>query len=65
MAIYDRSLGSRIFNALLIVFMVAVMFVTLFPFYHITIVSLSNGNAVLRGEVKLWPVQLTLTSFDL
>ena len=47
------SLGSRLFNVILIVMMLLIVFVTLFPFYHIFIVSLSNGNAVLRGEVTL------------
>ena len=41
------------------------VFATLYPFYYITVVSLSNGNAVLRGEVSLWPVGLTLDSYKL
>ena len=65
MSVYDKSLGSRLFDVLLILFMLGLIFVTLFPFYHITITSLSNGNAVLRGEVKLWPVQFTLAAYNL
>jgi putative aldouronate transport system permease protein len=65
MAIYDRSLGSRLFDAILTILMVLLIFITLYPFYHILIVSLSNGNAVLRGEVTFWPVQFTLESYKL
>lgn len=63
--IYDRSIGSRLFDILNIVFMIFVVFVTLYPFYHVAIVSLSDGNAVLRGEVGFFPVGLTLDSYKL
>lgn len=65
MAIYDKSFGSRLFDLILTVVMIFIIFVTLFPFYHILIVSLSNGNAVLRGEVRFWPVQFTLDAYKL
>jgi putative aldouronate transport system permease protein len=45
--------------------MIAIVCVTLFPFYHIALISLSNGNAVLRGEVKFLPVGFTLDSYRL
>lgn len=65
MTIQDKSLGSRLFDLILTVFMLAIVFVTLYPFYHILIVSLSEGTAVLRGEVRFWPVQPTLDSYRL
>jgi putative aldouronate transport system permease protein len=65
MGVYDKSFGSRAFDAILIVLMLLLVFITLFPFYHVFIVSVSNGNAVLRGEVKLWPVQLTAAAYRL
>jgi putative aldouronate transport system permease protein len=65
MVIRDRSLGSRLFDALLIVLMLLIIFLTLFPFYYIFIVSISNGNAVMSGAVKLWPVGITLDSYKL
>jgi putative aldouronate transport system permease protein len=45
--------------------MILIIFATLYPFYYITIVSLSNGNAVLRDEVRFWPVGFTLESYKL
>jgi len=63
--IYDRDLGSRLFDALNIIFMIFVVIVTLYPLYHIGIVSLSDGNAVLRGDVRFFPVGFTLDSYKL
>jgi putative aldouronate transport system permease protein len=62
---YDRTLGSKIFDWFNRLLMILIIFATLYPFYYITIVSLSNGNAVLRGEVHFWPVQPTLESYKL
>lgn len=65
MNVRDTSFGSRLFDALIISLMVIVVLATLFPFYQIAIISLSNGNAVLRGEVKLFPVGFTLDAYRL
>jgi putative aldouronate transport system permease protein len=62
---YDKTFASRLFDKINILLLILVIIATLYPFYYITIVSLSNGNAVLRGEVKLWPVGLTLESYRL
>jgi putative aldouronate transport system permease protein len=65
MTIQDKSLGSRLFDLLLAAFMLFVIFATLYPFYHILIVSLSDGSAVLRGAVRFWPVKPTLDTYKL
>jgi putative aldouronate transport system permease protein len=65
MNIRDTSWGSRLFDKINILLMIAIVCVTLFPFYHIALISLSNGNAVLRGEVKFLPVGFTLDSYRL
>jgi putative aldouronate transport system permease protein len=62
---YDKTLGSRIFDKVNIILLILVVVATLYPFYYITVVSLSNGNAVLRGEVQLFPVGFTLDSYKL
>ncbi len=62
---YDRTLSSRIFDWFNRFLMILIVFVTLYPFYYITIVSLSNGNAVMRGDVHFWPIQPTLESYKL
>ena len=65
MTSWDRGLGSRIFDVLNLALMIVVALVTLYPFYHITVISLSNGNAVLRGEVSFWPVGFTVRTYEL
>lgn len=62
---YDRTWASRVMDWIIYIVMILVILATLYPFYYITIVSLSNGNAVLRGEVRFWPVALTLESYKL
>jgi len=62
---YDNSLSSRAFDAVNVVLMLLLAVATLYPFYYMTIVSLSDGRAVLRGEVAFWPVGLTLDSYFL
>jgi putative aldouronate transport system permease protein len=56
---------SRAFDKLNVVLMVLLIVGTLYPFYYMIITSLSDGRAVLRGEVAFWPVRLTLDSYAL
>lgn len=63
--VYEKSASSRLLDTLITLIMILVVLATLYPFYYLTIVSLSHGNAVLRGDVRLWPVGLTLESYAL
>ena len=63
--IRDTSLGSRLFEAINVVILLVVLFVTLYPLYSMAIISISDGNAVLRGEVRLLPVGPTLETYKL
>ena len=59
----DKSFGARLFDKLNFVFMILVILATIFPLYYVAIISLSEGNAVLRGEVHLAPVGFTLKAY--
>ncbi len=65
MSVYDKSTGARLFDGLNALIMVLVVLATLYPLYYVAIVSLSNGNAVLRGEVNLLPVGFTVAAYKL
>jgi len=65
MVIRDKGFGSRLFDGFNTVFVVLLILATLYPFYHVAIVSLSDGNAVLRGEVSLFPVAFTFETYGL
>ncbi|WP_235885342.1 carbohydrate ABC transporter permease [Paenibacillus cymbidii] len=47
--------GSRLFDGLNAVIMLALVFATFYPLYYIFVVSVSNGSAVMRGDVAFWP----------
>ena len=55
--------ASRTFDAFNVVFMALFMFVTLYPFWYVVMVSLSDGRVVLAGKVSLWPVNFTLATY--
>ena len=63
--IRDKSLGSILFDVFIIVFMSLVVFATLYPFYYIAIVSISDGKMVTRGEITVIPRGITFESYKL
>lgn len=49
------SFGDKAFEIIVIVLVVAMCIMVIYPIYYMFIVSISSGNAVLRGEVTLLP----------
>ena len=45
------TVGEKIFTVLNYIFMVLLVFVTIYPVYYVLIASLSSGNAVSMGKV--------------
>lgn len=58
-----RSLGSKIFDVFNVILMLLLLLITLYPFWYVIIVSLSDGKAVLSGQVGLLPVNFTLDTY--
>jgi putative aldouronate transport system permease protein len=58
-----RSVPSRLFDAVNVVFMFLVMFVTLYPFWYALIGSLSDGFDFMKGGVYILPRVPTLFNF--
>lgn len=58
-----QSVGSRIFDVCNSLFMFFLLLITLYPFWYVVMVSLSNGKAVMAGRVSLWPVNATLATY--
>lgn len=63
MMVVDRSVGSRVFDAINLFILVLVGLSCLFPIVHLAAVSLSESSAVGGGLVSLWPVRFTLASY--
>ncbi|MFC4600504.1 carbohydrate ABC transporter permease [Cohnella hongkongensis] len=60
-----RGFGSHLFDGANVVFMLGLVFVTFYPIYYVLVVSLSDGHAVMRGEVAFWPKGLTFSTYKL
>ncbi len=61
--IRDRSLGSRVFNVANCVVMFIIMLITLYPLYYMTIISISHGLEVMKGNVTWLPKHITLDTY--
>ena len=62
--IENKSLGSKIFDALNVVFLVIVMLICIMPVWYVLCVSLSSREAVNAGKVAFWPVGFNLFSYQ-
>lgn len=58
-----RLNGSRIFDAWNSIFLAAVAILCIFPILNVLSISLSSSTAAAAGEVMLWPVEFTLSSY--
>ena len=58
-----RSTGSKVFDVFNVILMFLFLLITLYPFWYVVIVSLSDGKAVLSGLVALLPVNITLDTY--
>jgi putative aldouronate transport system permease protein len=57
------KIGSWAFDIFNIAFMCAVAFVCLLPIVNVLAVSFSSATKAAAGEVKLWPVEFTLSAY--
>lgn len=56
--------ADRIFNAANLIFWIIVLLIVLYPLYLIIIASVSDPDAVLAGEVLLWPKDFSLMGYQ-
>ncbi|MCS7461409.1 carbohydrate ABC transporter permease [Paenibacillus doosanensis] len=61
----QATLASRLLDGVIIVLLLALVFVTLYPIYYIFIVSISDGSAVNRGDVKWIPHDVTIEAYKI
>lgn len=62
---YEKGISSRLFDIINIMLMLFVIIATLYPLWHVAVISVSDGKAVMRGDVGLLPVDFTLDSYRL
>jgi putative aldouronate transport system permease protein len=61
---YKDSIGDRIFNIVNYTFNFFILVIVLYPLIYILSASFSDPNAVLTGQVWLWPVSLSLEGYQ-
>ena len=57
------SAGDKVFYAINTIFLALMAIIVIYPLYFIVIASISDPDAVLGGQVILYPVQITLDGF--
>lgn len=58
-----KSLGSKIFDVFLIVFMVFFSFIMVYPFYNQLVISLNEGIDAARGGLYFFPREFTFENY--
>ena len=58
-----RSTADIIFVTINYVLLIVCCIIVLYPIYYMFIISISDGYAVLRGEVKFFPVGINFSSY--
>lgn len=59
-----RKAGDRLFYILNYIFLLFLAVVILYPLYFIVIAAISDPDAVLAGEVVLYPIRVTMSGFQ-
>jgi len=61
---YKRSYSDKIFDIVNVIIMIMVLIIMIWPLWFVVIASISDPNAVTRGEVLLIPIQITFEGFE-
>lgn len=60
-----RGFSDSAFNTVLLIILIAWLIIVLYPLIYIVSSSFSSGNAVTSGRVLLWPVDFSITGYEL
>lgn len=60
-----RSRGDRVFDYTITFISLIALLIVLLPLLHVISCSLSSGKAVQSGSVLFWPVEFTLSSYQM
>lgn len=59
----NECFGDKVFDICVVLIVIVAVIITLYPFLYVVSVSLSDGRAVSRGDVVLFPKGLDLDAF--
>ncbi len=63
MAIGKRRTSFSLFNWILVCFFAIMIFVTMYPFWNLAVISFNDPLDSIRGELYFWPRKFTLISY--
>lgn len=58
------SAGSKIFSAVIAVFMICFVIITLYPVWNTVAISFNEGTDAVRGGIYLWPRKFALKNYQ-
>jgi len=58
-----ESVGYRIFQVFNVILMTGISLVTLYPFLYLVAQSFSSEQAIIKGEVSIFPVDFNITTY--
>lgn len=58
-----KSMGSKLFDVLNTVFMLAFAFIMIYPFWNQLVISLNSGADTIKGGLTFWPRIFTLENY--
>ena len=58
-----KSIGSHVFDACNIAFMLVLMAIMLYPLLHVLALSMSSPDAIIAGKVSIWPTGLNIRGY--
>ena len=59
-----RTKGEQIGHALILTFLIMLSFLTLYPFWHVLMYSISDSSAAMKGGLFFYPRQPTLIAYQ-
>lgn len=58
------SAGSKVFSAVIAVFMICFVIITLYPVWNTVAISFNEGTDAVRGGIYLWPRKFALKNYQ-
>ncbi|WP_274652010.1 carbohydrate ABC transporter permease [Paenibacillus humicola] len=59
----SRSMGDMLYAGVVYAFLLAVVFVTFYPFWNVLVLSVNSASDTIKGGIYFWPRELTFTSY--
>jgi putative aldouronate transport system permease protein len=59
----SRATGDMLYSGAVYAFLLAVVFVTFYPFWNVFVLSINSASDTIKGGIYFWPRELSFTSY--